>query len=250
MGIVEKAKKDPRIKPLFEAIREKVKVKFHRSEVETWGSRMESGIAHISYQKCNDPVPPMAHELLHIDTQLNGYRNIIIGISTYDRTPLFGRFMTCLNNELQHHKFYKKYLKMALPANELYCEDPVELEEYIKGQINKRIDKLIEIIPDFFTLIAPGGCLADDVKVDFLKQIVEIKNGAYQNQLNEIERIVTAWRESDSYDNLPVIRDIMLVLQPKPNYTWFGFNKTDRPPDQGFFVDKIFKIENDNLIPL
>jgi hypothetical protein len=243
MSIVEKAKKHPEIKYLLHEMQEKVKLKFQRSQVKTWGSKMESGIAYIYYQECSNPAASMAHELLHIDTQLRGYRRIRIGGSSYDQTSQFQRFMECMDNELQHHKFYKKYLNMGFPPDALYCENPVDLVTYLEESTKKDAQKLIEIIPDFFTLIAPGGSLAPDVKETFLKRIMLMNHGTYQSQLKEIESLIVAWGESNSYDNLPVIRDIMLVLQPKPNYTWFGFAASDRPPNQGFFVDEAFEVE-------
>jgi len=243
VSIVEKAKSNSNVKSLLHEIQQKVKLKFHRSQVETWGSDMGSDTAYIYYQKCINPAASMAHELLHIATQLRGYRRIRIGVSSYDQTSLFKRFMGCIDNELQHHKFYNKFLEMGFSPNEMYCENPFELERDLKESI-KNTQKFIELIPDFFTLIAPGGSLTDNVKEDLLKEVMLINGGEYQDQLKAIESIVAEWRRSESYDNLPVISEIMLVLQPKPNFTWFGFTTSDCPPNQGFFVDKVFKVEN------
>ena len=244
MSIVEKAKNNTNVNALLHDIQQKVKVKFHRSQDEAWGSNMESGTAHIYYQKCKNPAAPLAHELLHIATQLRGYKRIRIGVSLYDQTPLFKRFMECIDNELQHHKFYNEFLEMELPPEEMYCENPLVLERDLKESIKSPM-KFIEVLPDFFTLIAPGGSLTHEVKESLLKEVMFINGGEYHDQFKALENIVVAWRQSESYDNIPVIREIMLVLQPKPNFTWFGFNTYDHPPNQGFFVDEVFEIEND-----
>jgi hypothetical protein len=242
MSAIGKAQKDERIQKLIQEIKKAgIQISYKRSEERDscWGSDMEDGVATIFYDNCKAPVEACAHELLHIDAQLRGYRRIRIGFSTYDRTYLFPRFMTCLDNELQHHKIYNSFISLGFEPGCFYCDSDTEIEQYIKKVLIDQNRNLLQVIPDFFSTIAPGGSLSETTKDELVQSFYNLNGGQYKSTLETIKEVVNNWGTSESYDNLPVIRDIMLGIQPSPNYTWFGFNENERPP-QGFFVDQIF----------
>src|SRR5205823_12320984 len=102
------------------------KIRYHRSSDLNWGCHVDGKIAHISYQKTAHPGASLAHELLHVLVQHSGYERIRVGFSTIDQTWRFQRLMTCLDNELQHHKMFPRFAQLGFPANEFYADDDVE----------------------------------------------------------------------------------------------------------------------------
>jgi hypothetical protein len=122
MSSIDKARGDPRIQTTLDDIKAKVKLKFQKSSIDEWSSNLEEGRATIGYNSCRHPSAALAHELLHIDTQLRGYRRMRIALSSIDHTHSFKRLMDCLDNELQHHTFCPKFLKMGFAPGQFYCD--------------------------------------------------------------------------------------------------------------------------------
>lgn len=112
-------------------------------------------------------------------------------------------------------------------------------------RLNERFENSFDLVTTFFTLIAPGGRINKSSKKEISELFCELGDPQLRRQLESIKAICEKWAKSDSYDNIPVIKEIMLVLIPEKNLTWFGFNKNDRPPNQGFFVDKVFEIKEE-----
>ena len=242
MAPVMKAKKNQRVLEIFNDLSLKIPIKFSKSSEDSWGIEIKNGTAHISFTNCKNPDASLAHELLHIETQLNGYKRIKIGFCAHEKTSLFSRLITCLDNELQHYKFYDKFISQGFQPDVFYNDSDESIESYLKGVTRRKINKLIEILPDFFSLIAPGGSIPINTQDHLIMEFCGINNGVYEEQFRKIEAICSAWRKSESYDNIPIVKEIMLTLYPKPHYTWFGFDPKDNRPENGFFVDQHFEM--------
>ncbi len=122
MNPKKRALQDKRIAPLFESVRTRVKVRFEKGTGAMWGSNMENGEAVISYVEANHPSSALAHELLHFDTQLKGYKRMRAVASNL--TPLEGvrNVLEALDNELQHHRFYSDFLDLGFKPSQFYCD--------------------------------------------------------------------------------------------------------------------------------
>lgn len=241
MSVIDKARNDQRVTILINGLSQQVKIKYKKSKIDSWGSSMENGVATISYCGCRHPSASLAHELLHIDTQLKGYRRIRIGISSvYQTMSSFGNLLTCLDNELPHHKFYSQFLSLGFKPDQFYMDSDIETEKYLRRELSKQYSMLTELIPNYFTVIAPGGSIEESVKKELKNDFLNINEGIYKKQLLKIERLVKSWAASKSYDNIQLMKEIMLTIQKENNLTWFGFNSSDQPPNQGIFVDKEF----------
>lgn len=243
MSIISRAKSDIRLEALINCVEEKVKIKYHRSLDDGWGANFNGQIAEIWYQKCGFESAAFAHELLHIDTQLKGFKRIRKGASAHNQSPLFSRFMTCIDNELQHHKFYNRYIELGFEP-EYFCSEPFEeIESYLYSVISANPTELLSVVPDYLTLISLEITHPVEKVVDLMSRFISINNGAFEGDLIKIREIINKWRQSETYDNLPTLRELVLTIYPKPNYTWFGFNSNDTPPDDGFFVDEAFQLQ-------
>ena len=245
MGVISRAKEDPRLTTLLSELSGRIKLKYQKSAGQTWGSALDGQRAVVSYHRCKEPAAALCHELLHLELQLRGYRRVKIGFSTYEPAGrFFSRFLTCVDNELQHHKFYPRFVSLGFRPESFYCDADVHTEEYLRHMLKQPVGKLIEVLPDFFTLIAPGGIMAAQTKMQLLELFFSINDGQFRGILERIKGIVDFWASSDSLDDVAVYKEIMLVLQPTPNYSWFGFDVNDRPPTQGFFVDQMFEVDD------
>ena len=239
---VSKAKKDARVLPLLEEIQAHYKISFHRSEGDHWGSNVVGHVAHIYYQKTKYPGGALAHELLHALVQHRGYRRLRQGCSMTIEQTRFKRLRVCLDNELQHHKMYPEFARLGFAASEFYEDHDGEAADYLESVLASRPSSILDVLPDYFTLIAPGGSLSDAQLRNLNDRFMNLEAGRFAQQLTTIRSAIDAWRQSDSYDAQPTLRSIFLALQ-NPSYTWLGYSTIDRPPNQGFFIDRIFEVE-------
>lgn len=240
MKAIDKARNDQRILSLLDSIGARIKLRFQKSRDDGWSSNLQRGVATIGYTGCRHPSAALAHELLHVDTQLRGYRRIRVGISSIDQTSSFKRLMNCLDNELQHHKFYARFLAMGFPPEQFYRDSDAETEGHLVRSAGGTYAKLIDVLPDFLSAIAPGGDLDEESRSRLRNQFLEVSQGAYSNELRRIEALFAEWAKLETFDAVKTIKKIMLTIQPVQNYTWFGFDGNARPPDPGFFVDAEF----------
>lgn len=235
------ARKDDRVLPLITEVSKNYKIRYHRSHDAHWGCEVVGKTAHISYQKTKNPGGALAHELLHVITQHNGYRRPKVWFSTIDQTWRFDRLMGCLDNELQHHKMYARFAQAGFTPTEFYADDDSETPDRLEEVLARSSAELIDVLPDYFTLIAPGGCLPPEQRERLEVQFMQLRGGQFSTQFTSIKSTVEQWALSGTYDARPTFRAIFLILQD-PCYTWLGFTEHERPPE-GFFVDQIFEIE-------
>jgi hypothetical protein len=238
---ISQAKKDKRVLPLIAEVQQTHKISYHRSKNGSWGCEVVGKTAHISYQKTKNPGGALVHELLHVIVQRNGYRRPKVWFSTIDQTARFNRLMSCLDNELQHHKMYRQFVTLGFASNEFYGDDDIETPRHLDEALGRPVVDLLDILPDYFTLIAPGGALTQQERQEFEQRFMKLGGGQFRAQFKAIGSAVDRWVQSATYDAQPTLRAIFLQLQ-NPCYTWLGYTDTERPPD-GFFVDKIFEVD-------
>lgn len=247
MKAIDKARRDSRISSLLSDISSNTKLKYTKSKNDGWGCNYSNGAFIISYSGCNHPSAALAHELLHVKTQLNGYKRIRIGISSIDQTESFIRFMTCLDNELQHHKFYNEFIMLGFEPHQFYCDSDIETEAYICGEINNGYKKLIDAVICLFSIIAPGGTMPNTT-IDVLKQqLFSVNDGVYKGSLQKIEKAVNNWAQSPSFDAVQTVKNILLSMEQTNNLTWFGFDAADKTPSNGFYVDMPFEVNDPTI---
>ncbi len=241
MSAHNKARKDPRVKPLLSEIQEIYKVQYHRSEMETWSAEVEDSVLNIGYSKTKNPGGALAHELLHGWVQHCGYRRLILDFSAIDNTSRFTNLVRCLDNELQHHKMYPRFKELGFGPIEFYCDSDVDTPEILEFLLNRSDTDLLDLLPNYFTAIAPGGSLSSEDRSQFDKRFRALYGGKYSRELSTIYDSVNEWASSDDFDAKPVIASILHQFKD-PCDTWFGHTPTDRPPNQGFFVDREFGV--------
>lgn len=245
---INELKKDKRVKRLLVSIEKGIKLEFiENKNEEGWGSKIVNDTAYIYYNECKYPVASLAHELLHIEVQIKGYRRIKIGASNITSEQLFNTLIQCLDNEIQHHKFYSKFLSLGFKKHQFFMDSDKETANCIRSNISKGFTDIIALSLSFFTIISSGGYIDENEKNEIKNELLNTNNGIYKENLLEVERILVEWsKSSNNFDAVPVIKNILLALRPEDNLTWFGFDVSERPPSQGFFVDEEFELKTSN----
>jgi hypothetical protein len=164
-------------------------------------------------------------------------------VSSIAERASFKRLMDCLDNELQHHRFYTKFLEMGFDPEQFYADSDSDMGNYLTQAVRQPYRNLIDILPDFMTVIAPGGSLDRQSAARFREEFLALNNSTYSQQLERVEEILKEWTAASSYNAIDTVKNLMLCIQPTDNLTWIGFNTSDRPPDAGFFVDQSFVVD-------
>lgn len=243
MNAIDKARGDPRVQNVLRELSEKVKIKYAASKQEGWGSNLQNDQATISWSGCRHPSASLMHELLHIRLQLKGYRRIRVSISNIADPETAKRLMDCIDNEMQHHKFYPDFLSAGFTSDQFYSDSDADTERFLDGEISSGPGSTAAAAIVFFSLIAPGGTLLPSAKARLRQRLEALDGGAHSAAFLGIESAVNAWVASTETDATEHIRRVLLAVRPTGNLTWYGFEATHRPPnDVGVFVDQPFGV--------
>lgn len=243
MNSIDKARTDPRLQSLLKNLATQVKIKYVRSEDDGWASNLEGTVATIWWCGCKHPSASLAHELLHIQLQLNGYRRIRVSVSNIASPETSKRLMDCIDNEIQHHKIYPVFISMGFTPEQFYRDSDAEVEQFLRQAVGSGFTSVADASIVFFSLIAPGGRLTDAAKEDIRNQLNAMDGGKYESTLDGILRAISDWTQSQSSDAREYIKQVLLAIHPIKNLTWYGFASSARPPDgDGVFVDLEFSL--------
>ena len=243
MNAFDKARKDPRVTPLLTEVENSVRLEFVAAKHDGWGSNMEDGRATIWWSSCRHPSASLTHELLHLRLQTQGYRRIRISISNIADPQTSKILMDAIDNEIQHHKFYKEFLNAGFHPHQFYADSDADIERFLDGEIDSGPHVAASVATIFLSLIAPGGNLMDSAKSRIRAKLVALESGVHTAMLENIERLLRDWTASVETDATAYIKNILLAVRPTNNLTWYGFRATDRPPDVGVFVDQEFGVQ-------
>lgn len=230
-----------RNKELFERVNAKYPVLLVKTKDNTWASHIENGNTIITFCDTQYPECCFVHELLHIDTQIKGYKRLRVGISAFDQTAFFGTLISALDNELQHHKMFPEFEIMRYQKENFYIDSDTNTENYLRRYVTK---KAIEFRPTFLrylTLIAPGGSMSDITKSELKEKFKSLNNNSYRAYFDHIDQQFEEWAKTPSYNAEPFLIEMFITIS-NGEFTWFGYGNSEEFPNNGFFVDKEFDI--------
>lgn len=242
MSVIDKARADRRITALLQDVQQRIKLRFEKSSNSDWLSNIESDHAVIEYAGCRHPSAALAQELLQLDLQLSGYRRIRLGISSAIEIDAMPNFINVLDHELQRHKIYDRFLALGFTPDQFYRDADKDTFPYLNQVLLTEPESIVSVIPPFLMLLAPGGVLSLDAYQDLYDRFLRIRNGLYAKQLLTIEQLLIDWSKAATLDQTLTVRKIMLTIEPKGNFSWFGFRDETGFPDEGFFVDEAFSV--------
>lgn len=232
-----------RLSNLYSELEQNYKFRFIQNiNGNFWGCEVADDVASITFCDTDAPEPCLAHELLHAWLQSKGYRRLRIGYSSFDQSPWFGNLITALDNELQHHRMYSKFLELGFRPKEFFGEADKGIFRYLSAVIKKHKGSIKDVLLGFLSLIAPGGTLTAAQTDQLMKGFYGLNDGAYEETFNEICAAFSDWNKSIDLDVSVPAKRIMLALE-KSTHTWFGYSIENNFPDDGFFVDTRFELD-------
>jgi hypothetical protein len=229
---------------LYQQVSSHFPVQLKKSDDGVWRSTLESKRILISHSKTKHPQAAFTHELLHIDTQLKGYRRLRAGVSLNHSVQEQLPFLCeTIDNEFQHHKMYARFIELGYQSNEFYQDDDSLAEQYILNGIEAKGQSLTSITMVYFTLIAPGSAIAADRILALKEQFRKYDEGAFRERFDAIDSIVAAWKADASFHAEPYIIELMNVLASTDAWISYVPDATNFPGD-GFFTSRSFTLED------
>ncbi len=236
---------DPRIKPLWEEVSDRLTVKEEVRNSKHWECAMSNpGVAVITTCPTGHPVESLAHELLHLKVQLHGYRRPRLIVWPMDTDSYGTRLLTMFDNEFQHHRMFPEFLALGLDQAWFYSDDDKDTLRYLKKVLRQKPDDFRQILCDYMTLVAPGGSLTDAQRDGLGMEFHRISNGQFKVKLDEVDHALAEWRRTAGFDIAPYARRFIHFFED-PAIAWIGYGKREEFPGNGFFVDAPFELESD-----
>lgn len=238
MSILDDALRDQRAKDLLDELSREIRFEFLSSSDSSWGSNMESpGRAVIYAAPTTAPAESMAHELLHIRTQLLGYRRLRIDASRTLPLDFRGHLISALDNELQHHRMFPEYRRRGFSSTRFYRDDDTNTEAALRSELATN-DSFRDLLVPFLSLIAPGGQLRESAKRKLRAQFF---GKPFGDGFQRVEAILQSWARQHHLDAEAAVREIYLLVDPQ-QLTWLGYGTEADFPGNGFFVGRPFSL--------
>lgn len=233
---------------LFERVSAVYKIELRKSTDVTWGSEVKDSTVYISYSDSAYPEACFTHELLHVDTQIKGYKRMLGAISVQKTTNRgLPTLIDCFDNEFQHHKMYKNFEDMTYPAAQFYHDSDAGTLDYLKQELQQRGLDFRRLLTLYFTAVAPGGGMTPDERSDIKNMFHEYGGGIYKSKLKKLDSILEAWVADVSYDAEEYVKQTCNLMDNIK--TWITYENsegltTENFPSSGFFTDKKFSIDD------
>ena len=243
--LVEKALENPKVRALFETLTAQTSITFMEVEQGDWTCQTVDGRTHIDVSPTKYPAEALAHELLHTEIKLAGYRQYTLlgALVPPERLKLYSQVLSMLDNELQHHRMFHRFGQLGLAGKRFYNDD----DKSTFGEVRKQVetmcatDPAAEFLLQFVSVIALGGS-SDERQRKPLRNFIRSRCSADTwLVLLEIERHIAAWRQAPVSDAKDVIRSILALLVGVDR-VWFA-EKGVCDLSMGHFVDVPFSEE-------
>jgi hypothetical protein len=231
--------KNPKLRNLAEKLRQRFKIRYVESEKPGWGAVFKGDRLEITYSQSKYPAACLAHELLHADLQLQGYRRLRVSFTGHGEHALFNRLTTALDNELQHHRMFPEFVRTGFPPEQFYDDAETGTRTFVRERLADQSASLLALVPDYLTLLAPGGDLTLADRNQLEVEFMAFGGGRYRVAFEKIRLAFAEWTSAPNLDACPTVRAICQAIYPGPHYIWFGHSPTERPP-AGFFVGEPF----------
>lgn len=239
MDLNKLAKKNVNLKNLYDEINQWMPVKAVRGQGIEWGSSVDNNNAIVDFSPEDKSPSALAHELLHFKTQMSGYKRLrVIATNAQDKKGM-KLLMEALDNELQHHKMYKSFLQLGFSKEKLYSLGNVNTKSYIEERLMSANEELIDLIPLYLTIVAPGGYLSTKERDKFKEQI-RINYGS-SSEFDLIDSELEKWISSPCFDQEPVVKAVFNLVNGSLN-TWIGYDSSF--PTSGFFIGNQYSISD------
>lgn len=229
---------------LYQQISSHAPVQLKRSHDDFWSASLEGKRVVIQYANTQHPEAAFTHELLHLQTQLNGYRRLRAGVSLNHRVQEQLPFLCeVIDSEFQHYRMYPRFIELGYQPREFYGGSDALTEQYILHGIEAKGQALTSIMKVYFTLLGAGGAIAADSVLELKERFRNYDEGAFRERFDAIDTIVAAWRADAGFHAEPYIVDLMNVLACTDAWISYVPDSNNFPGD-GFFTSRPFTLED------
>lgn len=220
------------------------KIEYVADKGPNWGSQIDGNNAQITFTDSPNPQESLAHELLHLALQKDGYQRMRYGTCSFTLDDKwFGNLISCLDNELQHQRMYPRYLELGFDASKFYGESAKEMRRYYNRLLQESNGDIRTVMTGYLSLVAPGGSLPEDERAEFIQRFNAIHKCSYAISLTQVDEALAAWRQQESLNAEDTARQIIRAMQT-PSETFIGYGTLDEFPENGFFIDDVFTLEH------
>jgi len=234
-------KKNSALKALLDNVNTWRHVRLERSaDDDGWGSCVDAnGEAVVTCSRTDHPQACLAHELLHFDLQMKGYRRVLCGRPRWQSDAIPMRLIAALDNEVQHHKMFPNFRALGFPAQQFYNDDDKSTLSLLEQVFSDFLPKAEDIVVDFLTVIAPGGSFPRKMRESFKNRMYDAWDGQFRSMFKKVEAIIFDWASGNSRDSQQIFTDVLTTIKPDLNM-WLGYNDKTSFPSNGFFIGPAF----------
>lgn len=231
------------VNQLFEVLSQRTLVRFPKSSDSGWACSTSNGITEIWYSECNTPTEALAHELLHTDLKVGGYRQYSFHIAKapYTHRVVINSLLTMLDNELQHQRMDRRFVELGFSLAHFYEDADVNAFKKVRREAEKIKGKvsIVEFLRLYITLLAPGGPQSDSERSQAKVFLLNRATPLVRQKIKAIEEVFVDWRSSETLDAGPFLKRILEIIELGCSY-WVGSDENF--PDSGFFVGEPFEL--------
>lgn len=240
------------IDPKNERLYVKVKQHFEIQLVENpdwrasaWSSSIEKNRVIIKHGPTTFPQASFAHELLHIEMIINGFKPVFSGISLHKTTQQFlPTIIKYLNRTFQDHKTAAPFLLMGYPPEQFYDQEEYPLADFLLEELNKEGHSSLYIALLYLDFIAPLTGISQEQKLALQIAFDQYQGGEFRPTFLRIDEVIHNWVHDADYAAEAYFIDLLSTIGVKD--TWLSYEKNapdhieQHFPDAGFFIGNSF----------
>lgn len=238
--IVLEARKNPIVDGLYVQVDNITPITIQPSADDNWSSSTQGDATTIEALPCRHPQAALYHELLHADLKIEGFKQYLTVAKRRHATPNM-TFLQALDNELQHHRIFGRFLGAGFPADQFYDDKDATALDHIRTRVERAKKKpptsagwlILALTP-----LAPGGAGKSNKRSATLALLKRHGGAEVARKVETMEQILQSWGSSTSNDCSAALQQI-LALTEETGY-WVGRSQVF--PAEGFFVGPPFEL--------
>jgi hypothetical protein len=229
--------REPLRRQLYQEVCSHTPIVFIQSKDRFWRSETKNGQTTIWHAPADYPEACLAHELFHAKLKCNGYKQYSVSRCRTPKRETIAYLLEILDNEFQHHKFYREFLAVGFEASQMYADSDKDVWTDLHRSI-ARISKggpLEALLASYVTIIAPGGVENKTQRKEAERRLRKRCPPGQWERILSVGKAITGFADSTSLDAGPTVVEILTALGSYEP-TWVGWS--EEFPGSGLFVGK------------
>lgn len=243
-ALVAQALANSDARALFDAVNAASPVHFVPAEDACWATLTKEGQTAVHVAPTGWPTESMYHELLHAQLKVNGFRSSMTMTGLADNGDQLTGLTTALDNELQHHRIFPRYVNAGFDPARFYNDNDHGTYRYIRKQL-KAIDpnqtSVAALFIRYLSVIAPGGAGEEREREQLLRFFRARVPKEKMLKLDAAADRLIGWGLSDESEAYPAVVDILRIVGGFDGW-WIGASEAF--PEDGLFTSQKFTLED------